>query len=204
MHMAIGSTIAAALTGLAAGTAVMLADPQTGRSGVLAASAAPADAFEGMRVQLAEGRAYIDQVHYGEAGSPVAFTVRIGAGSRTAARFVPTLPARVDAADIHIDPERGIALAAYGEGALLAQQMSSSVEIADSDRAALAGAPVITDRGHRFGEVERLAAEPGAGLVLMVRLGGAGGGIQPVPSSCAAFVRETGLVIVRTCNLGTI
>lgn len=204
MHMAIGSTIAAALTGLAASTAVMLADPQTGRSGVLAVSAAPADALEGMRVQLADGRAFIDQVHYGETGSPVAFTVRIGAGSRTAARFVPTLPARVDAADIHIDSERGIAHAVHDESHLLAHQLSASVGITNDDLQALTGAPVITDQGHRFGEVEQLATTPGAGLVLMVRLGGAGGGVQPVPSSCAALVPETGLVIVRTCNLGTI
>ncbi|GGG95128.1 hypothetical protein GCM10007420_08310 [Glycocaulis albus] len=204
MHMAIGSTIAAALTGLAASTAVTLAGPQTDRIVLTPASAAPASAPGEVRVQLAQGEAYLDQIHYAETGSPAAFTVRLGARSRMAGRFLSTLPVRVDASDVRFDAARSIAFIPYAEDELLARQAASGIPVAAAHAPELAGAPVITDRGHRFGLVERIAQSPGTGLVLMVRINGAGGGLQQVPASCAAQVPETGLVVVRTCNLDTL
>ncbi|WP_429910757.1 hypothetical protein [Glycocaulis sp.] len=205
MHMAIGSMIAAALTGLAASTAVTLAGSQSGQSRFVPAAAAPADALQDFQVRLADGEAYIDQVHYDEAGSPVAFTMRVGAGSRFAARFRPALPVRIDAEDVLFDARRGVVVVPFGEHDLLAQQAAASIALADADSVVPAGTAVITDRGHRFGEIVEDAADtPEAGQVLMIRLYGAGGGLQRVPAACAGLVPETGLVVVRACNLDTV
>ena len=64
----------------------------------------------------------------------------------------------------------------------------------------LAGAPVITEDGHRFGAVDKVLHEA-EGVFVWVRLSGADGGLQRVPASCAGFVPDTRLVVVRTCNL---
>lgn len=204
MHMAIGSTIAAALTGLAASTAITLAGPQSGQSSFVTAAAAPAYALQALDVHLAEGQAYLDQVHYDEAGSPVAFTMRVGAGSRLAARFRPALPVHIAVENVLFDAGRGVVIVPFGEHDLLAQQAASSIALADAGSVVPAGTAVITDRGHRFGEIEDTAFTPEAGQVLTIRLYGAGGGLQRVPASCAGLVPETGLVVVRSCNLDTV
>lgn len=203
MHIANGTTIIAALAGLAASTAVSLSGPQKGSPSLTPARHAGAENLNAARVRLADGDAYLDKIQYGGNGEIVAFTVRVGAPSRLAGRFVSTLPASIGADHVRYDVQAGAILIPYGETALLASQADAGMALGEADLRSMNGAMAVTDRGHRFGHVDSVVTQ-GGGAVLMVRLAGAGGGLQPVPEACARIVRETGLVIVRTCNLAAL
>lgn len=204
MHIANGTTIIAALAGLAASTAVSLSGPQTGSPSLTPVSHAGAENLNAARVRLADGDAYLDQIQYGGNGEIVAFTVRVGAPSRLAGRFVSTLPASIGAEHVRYDVQAGAILIPYGETALLASQADAGMALGEADLRSMTGAMAVTEQGHRFGQVDSVVTHGGAGAILMIRLAGTGGGLQPVPEACARIVRETGLVIVRTCNLAAL
>lgn len=204
MHLAIGTTIASALAGLAISTAMTLGPERAGAPALVPAGFASEDALASARVELTDGAAFLQSVRYGETGQPVSFTIQVGAGSQIASRFVPTYPVTVNAQDVRFDAGQGTILVGLDEAELFAQQADASMALTSADAARAEGAPAVTDRGHVFGVVEAVQVGADEGLVLAIRLAGAGGGIVNVPQSCASIVPETGLVIVRTCNLASL
>lgn len=195
MQMAAGSMIAVGLVGLVAGAALSVSTP--------ALRPHETSMSPSVRVWLPDGEAYVDEIWYDAHGAPAVFVVQIGAGSRLAGRFVPTVPVMIRADQVYHDREQRTLHIPYSGKDLLAQQSAAGVPLGRADRPRLAGAPVITDDGHRFGEVESVREEVAGDLTLRVRLSGADGGLQGVPASCAEFVPDTGIVVVRTCDLGS-
>lgn len=204
MHFALGTKLAAAIAGLMASTAFSFAMLQSGGPGVGPLAFAPLEKGEHARVQLTAGEAYVDRVHVSDTGEPVAYTLRVGAGSALEGRFTATFPVMVDAASVIHDSRNGTLLVPFGERELLALQADMGEPLDARQAGALRGSMAVTDGGHRFGQVEDVRNDPHRGTVLNIRIAGAGGELQTVPETCVSQVPQTGLLVVRTCNLSTV
>lgn len=204
MHLAIGTTIASALAGLAASTMMTMA-PQAGTvPSLVPASSVERVAPGSTRVQLGEGEAYLRSVRQDAQTAAPLFMVEVGAGSELAARFVTTRTALVRGEDVRIDAVSGNVVYAGSETELLSRQGEFAVPVSRNHAASLQGAGVVTDQGHVFGEVAAVRRDANGDLHLSIQMAGASAASLEVPQGCAAIVPETGLVIVRTCNLSQI
>ncbi|MGP1274934.1 MAG: hypothetical protein ACQRW7_05910 [Caulobacterales bacterium] len=204
MHLAIGTTIATALAGLAAST-MMTMGPQAGTAPALVpASSVEAIAPGNARFQLAQGEAYLRSLRQGTQTAAPLFVVEVGAGSELAARFVTTRTALVRSEDVRIDAVSGDIVYAGSDTELLARQSEFAVPVSRYHAGDLQGAGVITDQGHDFGEVDTVRRDASGDIHLSIRMAGASSATLEVPQACASIVPETGLVIVRTCNLSQI
>lgn len=204
MHLVTGSTIAAAVAGLVASIALHLVAP-TG-SGIFAMSSGTTalTSAERMDILTPFGPVPLEAVHYAPSGEPSAYTLRIETYHRLPGSSRTGVPVIIAAARVLQDTDRNQILIAMDETSLLALQRDAAVPVEQATGVPLAGAPVITDRGHVFGRVERVRHEANSGRMLHIRLAGAGGGDLMVPQACASVVPETGLVVVRTCDLAQI